>query len=79
MGKYIEQYKQMYYRGDMLFYWLGDICKLIDLTEAKSLLDFGCGQGKQYSGWGDLDAHNIFLAARQIFVWSTGGGGVTKL
>ena len=34
MGKYIEQYKQMYYRGDMLFYWLGDICKLIDLTEA---------------------------------------------
>ena len=56
MGKYIEQYKQMYYCGDMLFYWLGDICKLIDLTEAKSLLDFGCGKGKQYSGWGDLDA-----------------------
>ena len=56
MGKYIEQYKQMYYCGDMLFYWLGDICKLIDLTEAKSLLDFGCGRGKQYAGWGDLDA-----------------------
>jgi len=56
MGKYIEQYKQMYYCGDMLFHWLGDICELIDLTESKSLLDFGCGQGKQYSGWGDLDA-----------------------
>ena len=57
MGKYIEQYKQMYYTGDMLFPNLEFIVKLIKLTEAKSLLDFGCGKGKQYSGWGELTAH----------------------
>ena len=57
MGKYIEQYKQMYYTGDMLFPNLEYIVKLVKLTEAKSLLDFGCGKGKQYSGWGDLTAH----------------------
>ena len=51
MGKYIDQYKQMYYTGDMLFPNLEYIVKLIELTEAKSLLDFGCGKGKQYSGW----------------------------
>ena len=57
MGKYIEQYKQMYYTGDMLFPNLEYIVKLIELTQAKSLLDFGCGKGKQYSGWGELIAH----------------------
>ena len=57
MGKYLEQYKQMYYTGDMLFPNLEYIVKLIELTEAKSLLDFGCGKGKQYSGWGELTAH----------------------
>ena len=57
MGKYIDQYKQMYYTGDMLFPNLEYIVKLIELTEAKSLLDFGCGKGKQYSGWGELTAH----------------------
>tara|TARA_Y100001951_G_scaffold94923_1_gene91856 strand:+ start:269 stop:805 length:537 start_codon:yes stop_codon:yes gene_type:complete len=57
MGKYIEQYKQMYYTGDMLFPNLEYIVKLIELTQAKSLLDFGCGKGKQYSGWGELTAH----------------------
>jgi hypothetical protein len=56
MGKYIEQYKQMYYGGDMLFYHLDDIVKLVKFTEAKSLLDFGCGRGKQYAGWGTLSA-----------------------
>ena len=57
MGKYIEQYKQMYYTGDMLFPNLEYIVKLVKLTEAKSLVDFGCGKGKQYSGWGELTAH----------------------
>ena len=47
----------MYYTGDMLFPNLEYIVKLIELTEAKSLLDFGCGKGKQYSGWGELTAH----------------------
>ena len=57
MGKYIEQYKQMYYTGDMLFPHLEHIVELVKLTDAKSLLDFGCGKGKQYSGWGELTAH----------------------
>ena len=57
MGKYIEQYKQMYYTGDMLFPNLEYIVKMIELTQAKSLLDFGCGKGKQYTGWGELTAH----------------------
>ena len=56
MGKYIEQYKQMYYAGDMLYAHLADIVRLVEETNSQSLLDFGCGRAKQYAGWGHLSA-----------------------
>ena len=49
MGKYTQQYQQMNYTGDMLIYQLHHIKKLIELTDAKTLLDFGCGGGEQYN------------------------------
>ena len=48
MGKYISQYKQMDYVGDMTINQLAHIKELIGLTDSKTLLDFGCGAGQQY-------------------------------
>ena len=48
MGKFISQYKEMDYAGDMTIYHLETIKELIELTDSKTLLDFGCGAGQQY-------------------------------
>ena len=48
MGKYISQYKQMDYVGDMTIHHIDHIKELIELTNSKTLLDFGCGGGQQY-------------------------------
>ena len=41
MGKFISQYKEMDYAGDMTIYHLETIKELIELTDSKTLLDFG--------------------------------------
>lgn len=62
---YIEQYKQAHkdpknFPGISIRYYVKDIAQIIDETEAKTLLDFGCGQGEQYTNvelmkkWGKL-------------------------
>ena len=48
MGKYISQYKQLDFIGDMTIHQLEHIKELIELTNSKTLLDFGCGRGQQY-------------------------------
>ena len=48
MGKYISQYKQIDFVGDMTIHQLEHIKELIELTDSKTLLDFGCGGGQQY-------------------------------
>ena len=50
MGKYIEQYKQMYYAGDMLYAHLVDIVRLVEETNSQSLLDFGGVMAKAAGG-----------------------------
>lgn len=50
----IDQYKKFHsmddghYWGDMLRYNAHHIGRLVEETESKTLLDFGCGKGKQY-------------------------------
>ena len=56
MGKYIAQYKQMNFPGQMVLNQLEDIVELIKDTEATSLLDFGCARAIPYRGWGTLTA-----------------------
>ena len=56
MGKYIAQYKQMNFPGQMVLNQLEDIVEVIKETEATSLLDFGCGRAIPYRGWGTLTA-----------------------
>ena len=56
MGKYIDQYRKMYFPGQMVLNQLEDIVELIKETEATSLLDFGCGKAIPYRGWGTLTA-----------------------
>ena len=66
----IEQYKEMHVKHDnkrdadrMWFpgksvkHHLQDIKKIVDLHNAKTLLDYGCGQGLQYSKW---NMHNTW-------------------
>lgn len=51
---YIDQYKKAHedpstFPGISIRYYINDIGKLIRLTSAKTLLDFGCGKGEQYT------------------------------
>ena len=62
---YIDQYKEAHkdstrFPGISIRYYVKDIAQLIDQTDTKTLLDFGCGKGEQYknvelmSKWGKL-------------------------
>jgi hypothetical protein len=62
---YIDQYKQLHTRidtftGISIRYYVKDIDVLIKSSQPKTLLDFGCGKGKQYTDeslrqkWGKL-------------------------
>ena len=68
MGKYIEQYKQMYYAGDMLYAHLVDIIRLIEETNSQSLLDFGCGIGRhlQMAIEMGMDAYGVDISEEAI-------------
>ncbi len=51
---YIEQYKQAHqdpktFPGISLRYYVRDIKRLIEGTNSKTLLDYGCGKGEQYT------------------------------
>lgn len=49
----VDQYREMHLKGHFAGYSLKahteDIRQLVQLTRAKSLLDYGCGKGHQYS------------------------------
>jgi len=51
--EYIEYYKEMaktnYYPGVSLSPYVNDISSLVEKTNSKSMLDFGCGGGRQYN------------------------------
>ena len=56
MTDYIEEYKKYHaketnYPGNNLKPQLHHIVELIQQTQSKTLLDFGCGKGYQYSLW----------------------------
>jgi len=54
MTDYIAQYKEYHrdkkkYRGDNLAPQIHHILELIQMTQATTLLDYGCGKGKQWT------------------------------
>lgn len=64
-GQEVDVEPEAAFPGDQLPHFIQSIKEMIDMTQAKTLLDYGCGKGKQYELGpvndqnGNLVAHNI--------------------